>query len=469
MRLFLFTEQEYDTDMPPLHVVILAAGQGSRMKSALPKVLHKIAGLPMLHHVIGTARRLGAEHIHGVIGHGADLVRAETQGDDLQWVLQEQQLGTGHAVAQALPNLPDSARVLVLYGDVPLIRTETLQDLVAGIDDQTLGLLTVTLDNPDGYGRILRDSAGEVTAIVEQKDATTAQKQVCEVNTGILAVSAARLKSWLPQLSNRNAQGEYYLTDIIAMAVDEGMAVRVSQPDNAYEVQGVNNRLQLAELERWFQRQEADRLMTDGATLADPARVDVRGKLTIGNDILIDINVVFEGEVELADGVSIGPGCVIRDSRIAAGAVIHAHSIVDGAEVGAAAQVGPFARLRPGTRLAADTKVGNFVETKKAIVGEGSKINHLSYVGDASLGRNVNVGAGTITCNYDGVNKFQTVLGDDVFVGSNTALVAPVTVAEGATIGAGSTITRDINARELAVARGRQRNLADWVRPEKKS
>lgn len=469
MRLFLFTEQEHDTDMPPLHVVILAAGQGSRMKSARPKVLHKIAGLPMLHHVIGTARRLGADLIHGVIGHGADLVQAETPGDDLQWVLQEQQLGTGHAVAQTLPNLPDNARVLVLYGDVPLIRTDTLQSLVTGIDDQTLGLLTVTLDNPDGYGRILRDGAGEVTAIVEQKDATAEQKQVCEVNTGILAVSAARLKSWLPQLSNRNAQGEYYLTDIIAMAVGEGMAVRVNQPDNPYEVQGVNNRLQLAELERWFQRQEADRLMTEGATLADPGRVDVRGKLTIGNDILIDINVVFEGEVELADGVSIGPCCVIRDSRIAAGAVIHAHSIVDGAEVGVAAQVGPFARLRPGTRLAADTKVGNFVETKKAIVGEGSKISHLSYVGDASLGRNVNVGAGTITCNYDGVNKFQTVIGDDVFVGSNTALVAPVTVAEGATIGAGSTITRDINARELAVARGRQRNLADWARPEKKS
>ncbi len=455
--------------MPPLHVVILAAGQGSRMKSALPKVLHKIAGLPMLHHVIGTARRLGAEHIHSVIGHGADRVRAETLGDDLQWVLQEQQLGTGHAVAQVLPNLPDNARVLVLYGDVPLIRTETLQQLITGIDDDTLGLLTVTLDNPDGYGRILRDSAGKVTAIVEQKDANAEQRQVCEVNTGILAVSAARLKSWLPQLSNRNAQGEYYLTDIIAMAVDQGMAVRVSQPDNAYEVQGVNNRLQLAELERWVQRQEADRLMTEGATLADPARVDVRGKLTIGNDILIDINVVFEGDVELADGVSIGPGCVIRDSRIAAGAVVHAHSIIDGADVGAAAQVGPFARLRPGTRLAADTKVGNFVETKKAVIGEGSKINHLSYVGDAILGRNVNVGAGTITCNYDGVNKFETVLGDDVFVGSNTALVAPVTVAEGATIGAGSTITRDINARELAVARGRQRNLADWARPEKKS
>lgn len=455
--------------MPPLHVVILAAGQGSRMKSALPKVLHKIAGLPMLHHVIGTARRLGAENIHGVIGHGADQVRAETGGDDLQWVLQEQQLGTGHAVAQALPNLPDNARVLVLYGDVPLIMTDTLQQLVTGIDDDTLGLLTVTLANPDGYGRILRDNAGKVTAIVEQKDANAEQKQICEVNTGILAVSASRLKSWLPQLSNRNAQGEYYLTDIIAMAVDEGMAVRVNQPDNAYEVQGVNNRLQLAELERWFQGREADRLMTEGATLADPARVDVRGKLTIGNDILIDINVVFEGEVELADGVSIGPGCIIRNSRIAAGAVVHAHSIVDGAEVGAAAQVGPFARIRPGTRLAADTKVGNFVETKKAIVGEGSKISHLSYVGDAILGRNVNVGAGTITCNYDGVNKFETVLGDDVFVGSNTALVAPVKVADGATIGAGSTITRDINVGELAVARGRQRNLADWARPEKKS
>ncbi|MGM0768342.1 MAG: bifunctional UDP-N-acetylglucosamine diphosphorylase/glucosamine-1-phosphate N-acetyltransferase GlmU [Pseudomonadota bacterium] len=455
--------------MSPLHVVILAAGQGSRMKSALPKVLHGVAGRPMLHHVIATARQLGAAQIHAVIGHGADQVRAATPGEPVNWVLQQEQLGTGHAVAQALPDLPDDARVLVLYGDVPLTGTDTLEALVSAIDDDTLGLLTVTLDNPQGYGRIVRDDQGQVTAIVEQKDATDTQLQIREVNTGILAVSARRLKDWLPQLSNRNAQGEYYLTDIIAMAVEQGMQVSVSQPGNPFEVQGVNNRIQLAELERWYQRRQAERLMTEGATLADPARVDVRGNLTIGNDILIDVNVVFEGDVELGDGVSIGPGCVIRDAKIAAGADIKAHSVIEGAEIGSCAQIGPFARLRPGTRLADHTKVGNFVETKKAVVGEGSKINHLSYVGDASLGRNVNVGAGTITCNYDGVNKHQTVIGDGVFVGSNTSLVAPVTVAEGATIGAGSTITRDVSDGELAVARGRQRNIADWDRPVKKS
>lgn len=438
------------------------------MKSALPKVLHAVAGRPMLHHVIATARQLGAAQIHAVIGHGAEQVKAATANQPVNWVLQQEQLGTGHAVDQALPDLPDDARVLVLYGDVPLTSAATLEALVSTINNDTLGLLTVTLDDPQGYGRILRDDEGKVTAIVEQKDASASQLQIREVNTGILAVSARRLKAWLPQLSNRNAQGEYYLTDIIAMAVDHGMQVSVSQPANAFEVQGVNNRLQLAELERWYQRREADRLMTEGATLADPARVDVRGNLTIGNDILIDVNVVFEGDVELGDGVSIGPGCVIRDAKIAAGADIKAHSVIEGADIGSCAQIGPFARLRPGTRLAADTKVGNFVETKKAVVGEGSKINHLSYVGDASLGRNVNVGAGTITCNYDGVNKHQTVIGDGVFVGSNTSLVAPVTLAEGATIGAGSTITRDVSDRELAVARGRQRNIADWDRPVKK-
>ena len=318
-----------------------------------------------------------------------------------------------------------------------------------------------------GYGRIVRDANGDVQSIVEQKDASAEQQQIREVNTGILAVSAKHLKSWLPTLSNSNAQGEYYLTDIIAMAVDQGLRVSVSQPENPFEVQGVNNRLQLAELERWFQRRQADRLMTEGATLADPARVDVRGELSIGNDLWIDVNVVFEGKVSLGSNVSIGPGCVIKDATIADGAEIKAHSVIEGAVIGASAQIGPFARIRPGTELAANTKVGNFVETKKAIVGEGSKINHLSYVGDASLGRNVNVGAGTITCNYDGVNKYRTVLGDGVFVGSNTALVAPVTVAADATIGAGSTITRDVADHELAVARGRQRNIAGWEKPKK--
>ncbi len=454
--------------MTSLHVVILAAGQGSRMKSILPKVLHRIAGKPMLHHVMDTARKLGAAGIHGVIGHGAEDVKAVTPAADVQWALQEQQLGTGHAVAQALPALPDDARVLILYGDVPLTRPETLEALASQVSEDSLGLLTVTLDNPDGYGRILRNEKGQVTAIVEQKDATAEQKAITEVNTGILAVSARHLKEWLPRLSNSNAQGEYYLTDVIAMAANNGVSISVAQPGNEYEVQGVNNRVQLAELERWYQRQEANRLMTEGATLADPARVDVRGNLSVGQDVLIDINVVFEGDVSLANAVSIGPNCVIRNATIGPGTRVEANSVIDGADIGGGAQIGPFARLRPGTRLADRTKVGNFVETKKAEVGEGSKINHLSYVGDAILGRNVNVGAGTITCNYDGVNKHQTVLGDGVFVGSNTSLVAPVSLAENVTIGAGSTITRNVEAGELAVARGRQRNIENWERPVKK-
>lgn len=453
--------------MSPLHVVILAAGQGSRMKSSLPKVLHPVAGKAMLHHVVDTAKQLGAEKIHTVIGHGADQVRASLEDDSVNWVLQTEQLGTGHAVAQALPALPDDARVLVLYGDVPLTRKDTLETMVADLDERNLALLTVDMDNPHGYGRIVRNEQGLVQAIVEQKDATAEQQQIQEVNTGILAVSARQLKQWLPALSNSNAQGEYYLTDIIAMAVDHGLSVTVSQPLNPFEVQGVNNRLQLAELERWYQRQQAERLMTEGASLADPARIEVRGELIIGNDLWIDVNAVFEGRVSLGNNVVIGPNCVIKDATIADGAEIKANSVIEGAVVGANAQIGPFARLRPGTELAANTKVGNFVETKKAVVGEGSKINHLSYVGDASLGRNVNVGAGTITCNYDGVNKHQTVLGDGVFVGSNTSLVAPVNVAEQATIGAGSTITRDISEGELAVARGKQRNIAGWDRPKK--
>ncbi|HTN32937.1 MAG TPA: bifunctional UDP-N-acetylglucosamine diphosphorylase/glucosamine-1-phosphate N-acetyltransferase GlmU [Marinobacter sp.] len=453
--------------MSPLHVVILAAGQGSRMKSALPKVLHAVAGRPMLHHVIATATQLGADKIHTVIGHGADQVRELTAEQPVNWVVQTEQLGTGHAVAQTLPDLPDNARVLVLYGDVPLTRCETLEAMVATLDESALALLTVTLDNPSGYGRIVRDDANKVVSIVEQKDANAAQLAIREVNTGILAVSARHLKAWLPALSNANAQGEYYLTDIIAMAVATGLKVNVSQPDNPFEVQGVNNRLQLSELERWYQRQQAERLMAEGATLADPARIDVRGELTIGNDILIDVNVVFEGKVEIGNNVSIGPGCVIKDARIADGAQIHPYSVIDGATIGIGAQIGPFARLRPGTELANNSKVGNFVETKKTIVGEGSKINHLSYVGDALLGSNVNVGAGTITCNYDGVNKYKTIIGDGVFVGSNTALVAPVTIAPQATIAAGSTITRDVADDELAVARSRQRNIPGWERPKK--
>ncbi|NWO06249.1 MAG: bifunctional UDP-N-acetylglucosamine diphosphorylase/glucosamine-1-phosphate N-acetyltransferase GlmU [Alteromonadaceae bacterium] len=453
--------------MTPLHVVILAAGQGSRMKSALPKVLHPVAGKPMLHHVVDTARQLGAAKIHTVIGHGADSVRASLPDASVNWVMQTEQLGTGHAVAQALPDLPDDARVLVLYGDVPLTAQSTLEAMVSDLNENNLALLTVDMANPHGYGRIVRNAAGQVQAIVEQKDASAEQQEITEVNTGILAVSAKHLKTWLPTLSNRNAQGEYYLTDIIAMAGEKGLSVTVSQPLNPFEVQGVNNRVQLAELERWYQRQQANHLMTEGATLADPARLDVRGEVIIGNDLWIDVNVVFEGKVTLGSNVSIGPGCVIKDATIADGATIKANSVIEGASVGANAEVGPFARLRPGTELAANTKVGNFVETKKAVIGEGSKINHLSYVGDTSMGRNVNVGAGTITCNYDGVNKHQTVMGDGVFVGSNSSLVAPVTLGKEATIGAGSTITRDVGDNELSVARGKQRNITGWERPKK--
>ena len=453
--------------MNPLHVVILAAGQGSRMKSSLPKVLHQIAGRPMLQHVINTAKALGAEKIHTVIGHGAEQVRSVIADDSIHWVLQEQQLGTGHAVAQALPELPDEANVLVLYGDVPLTRTETLSTLVGNLDSHGLGLLTVTMDDPNGYGRIVRNADDQVVAIVEHKDASAEERAIREVNTGILATSAANLKKWLPALSNSNAQGEYYLTDIIGMAAAEAQGIAVNQPDNTQEVQGVNNRVQLAELERWFQLQQAERLMLDGATLADPARVDVRGDLSIGNDVYIDINVVFEGRVTLGDNVCIGAGCVIRNASIGTGTEVHPHSVIEDSAVGQNAQIGPFARLRPGNTLADNTKIGNFVEVKKTLLGEGSKINHLSYVGDATVGSKVNVGAGTITCNYDGVNKYQTVIGDGVFVGSNTSLVAPVTVSEGATIGAGSTITKDVADNELAVARGRQRNIADWERPKK--
>lgn len=451
-----------------IDVLILAAGQGSRMKSALPKVLHRLAGRPLAQHVVDRAQGLEADRIHLVIGHGAEQVRSGLKGDNLVWAVQEQQLGTGHAVAQALPNIPDATTVLILYGDVPLTGEQTLRELLAVATSGKLGLITVRLANPAGYGRIVRDAQGQIQAIVEHKDANAEQLAIDEVNTGIMAVSSDLLKRWLPQLSNSNAQGEYYLTDIIAMAVQDDVAVSAVHPNCEEEVMGVNNRLQLAELERWFQRQEAERLMTAGVTLADPARIDVRGTLDCAQDVEIDVNVVFEGEVSIASGVRIGPNCVIRNSRIEAGAEVLANCVIEDAIIGPQAHVGPFARIRPGTVLAEAAKVGNFVETKNTKVGKGSKINHLSYVGDAELGTNVNVGAGTITCNYDGVNKHKTVIGNGAFVGSNTALVAPVTLGEGATVGAGSTITKDVAADQLAVARGQQRNISGWQRPTKK-
>ncbi|MYL25938.1 MULTISPECIES: bifunctional UDP-N-acetylglucosamine diphosphorylase/glucosamine-1-phosphate N-acetyltransferase GlmU [Halomonadaceae] len=447
----------------PLHIVVLAAGQGSRMKSSLPKVLHSLAGQPLLHHVLEAGRSLGPDGLHVVVGHGADQVREQTPGNDIHWVIQKEQLGTGHAVAQALPGIPETARVLVLYGDVPLTSADTLSRLAGVISRDSLGLLTVNLPDPAGYGRILRDSRGTVTGIVEQKDATPEQLVITEVNTGLLGAPAERLKQWLPALSSNNAQGEYYLTDIIALGRQEGLGIEVSQPDEPEEVQGVNNRAQLAELERWFQRQQALLLMAGGATLADPSRVDVRGHLETGQDVVIDVNTVFEGAVVLGDRVQIGPGVVLRNCRLDSDVRVDAHSVIEGARVDQGAVIGPFARLRPDALVGRDARVGNFVEIKKSSIGEGAKVNHLSYVGDTTMGAGVNVGAGTITCNYDGTSKHHTTIRDGAFIGSNTSLVAPVTLGERSLVGAGSTITRDVADRELAVARGRQRNIPDWV------
>ncbi|HSH56974.1 MAG TPA: bifunctional UDP-N-acetylglucosamine diphosphorylase/glucosamine-1-phosphate N-acetyltransferase GlmU [Halomonas sp.] len=449
-----------------LDVVILAAGQGTRMRSTLPKVLHRLAGKPMVRHVIDTAAGLGAERTHVVVGHGAEKVRETLADCRVHFALQAEQKGTGHAVAQALDGL-GNGKVLVLYGDVPLIQRATLERLLEGVDDDHLGLLTVTLDDPDGYGRILRNAEGEAVAIVEHKDASESERAVRECNTGIMAMTASQLRRWLPRLSADNAQGEYYLTDIIAMAAAEGVRVVTAQPGDPVEVEGVNNRLQMARLERAHQQAIAERLMTEGVALADPSRLDVRGTLRCGHDVEIDVGCLFEGEVELGEGVRIGPHCVIRNSHIGAESVIEPHSVIEGAVIAGRSTIGPFARLRPGSRLAVGAKVGNFVETKNVEVGEGSKINHLSYVGDARLGRGVNVGAGTITCNYDGVNKHHTEIGDDAFIGSNTALVAPVSIGRGVTVGAGSTVAKDVPDNALAVTRARQVTKADWPRPRK--
>jgi bifunctional UDP-N-acetylglucosamine pyrophosphorylase/glucosamine-1-phosphate N-acetyltransferase len=449
-------------------VVILAAGQGSRMKSALPKVMHKLAGKAMVQHVVDSACALAPEALHLVIGHEGEQVEQAMAGQSLNVVWQREQLGTGHAVAQAMPAIGQDSVVLVLYGDVPLTRPETLEQLVKIAAQGDLGLLTVTLEDPTGYGRIVRNAMGDVVAIVEHKDASEQQKLIREVNTGILALPSAALHEWLPRLSANNAQGEYYLTDVIAMAAEEGMRVRAIQPDAEQEVQGVNNRQQLAQLERWYQQQQAEALMAEGVTLADPARIDIRGELKAGRDVLIDINCVFEGKVVLGEGVEVGPNCLIRNAVIGAGCRIEANSLIDGATVGDNAQIGPFARLRPGTELAQGGKIGNFVETKKARIGAGSKINHLTYIGDAEIGCEVNVGAGTITCNYDGVNKSLTRIGDGAFIGSNSSLVAPVEIGAGATVGAGSTVTKAVADNQLAVARGKQINLDNWARPQKK-
>lgn len=437
------------------------------MKSALPKVLHPVGGRPMLAHVLETARAIGAARCHVVHGHGADAVRSAFAGEkNLNWVLQAQQLGTAHAVQQAMPDVPDDALAIVLYGDTPLISADTLRQLLAA-SANTLGLLTVQLGNPKGYGRILR-KAGKVGGIVEENDASAAQKKITEVNTGVMAAPAKRLRGWLAKVKNNNAKKEFYLTDIVALAVKDKLKVQTVSAPGAEEVEGVNDRLQLAQMERVYQRLQAQRLMRDGLYLADPARFDLRGTLRHGRDVRIDINVVIEGDCELGDNVSIGPHCVLKDVKLGAGTEVAAHSILESAVTGANAHVGPFARLRPGTELGEGARIGNFVETKKAKVGKGSKINHLSYVGDATLGDDVNVGAGTITANYDGVNKHNTVIGDEARIGSNAVLVAPVSIGRRATIGAGSVISKNAPEGQLTVARTKQFTVPGWTRPEKK-
>jgi len=451
-----------------LDIVILAAGKGTRMRSSKPKVLHTLAGKAFVSHVIDRARELKADGVKVIVGHGAEEVEACVAAPGIEFVRQTQQLGTGHAVQQVMPLLTAESTVLILYGDVPLIKTATLEALCQKVSDQAMALLTVTLNDPSGYGRIVRDN-GAVVAIVEQKDATADQLAITEINTGVMAVKGHHLLEWLPALKNDNAQGEYYLTDIIAMARNAGINIETASPETESEVMGVNNRLQQAELERIYQQDLANQLMVDGVTLLDPARFDCRGKITAGEDCVIDINCVFDGDVQLGNNVRIGPNCLLKDCRVGDNTQILANSIIESSDVSSGCNIGPFARLRPGSKLEENAKVGNFVETKKTIVGKGSKINHLSYVGDAELGSGVNVGAGTITCNYDGVNKHKTQIGDSVFVGSNTALVAPVVIASGTTIGAGSTVTRNSKDNQLVVARSRQVNIDGWQRPVKKT
>lgn len=451
-----------------LSVVVLAAGKGTRMKSALPKVLHPIAGTPMVQRIINTVEQIGADAINLVYGHGGDLLKNTVTGDNLNWCLQAEQLGTGHAVRQAVDNISDTDDVLILVGDAPLIKPATLERLLAAKSQADLALLTVNLDDATGMGRIIRDG-DNITAIVEHKDATDEQREIKEINTGMMVIPGADLKRWLGQLRNDNAQGEYYLTDVIAMAASEGKQIRAAHPERIYEVEGVNNRVQLSALERAHQLEQAEAAMLAGATLADPSRFDVRGELTVGNDVNIDINFVAQGSVSLGSNVKIGANCVLIDCQIGDNTVIEANSIVEQARVDANCTVGPFARLRPGAVMCDGAKVGNFVEMKKTTLGRGSKANHLTYLGDAQVGENANIGAGTITCNYDGVNKSKTVIGDNAFIGSNSSLVAPINIGKTATVGAGSVVNKDVEEKQLAVARGKQRNIDGWQRPVKKS
>ncbi|REF25539.1 UDP-N-acetylglucosamine pyrophosphorylase /glucosamine-1-phosphate N-acetyltransferase [Xenorhabdus cabanillasii] len=453
-------------------VVILAAGKGTRMYSDLPKVLHLLAGKPMVQHVIDTAMALGAQQVHLVYGHGGDLMKQtlssqKIANQKLNWVLQAEQLGTGHAMQQAAPHFADDEDILILYGDVPLIAKDTLERLIEAKPEGGIGLLTAILDNPTGYGRIIREN-GEVTGIIEQKDATDEQRKINEINTGILVANGGDLKRWLSKLENNNAQGEYYLTDVIALAHKEGRQIKAVHPSRLSEMEGVNNRLQLSALERIYQSEQAEKLLLAGVMLLDPARFDLRGTLEHGRDIIIDTNVIIEGHVVLGNNVQIGSGCILKNCVIGDGVVISPYTVIEDSEIGSECTVGPFARLRPGSKLAEKAHVGNFVEMKKSSLGKGSKAGHLTYLGDSEIGNNVNIGAGTITCNYDGVNKFRTIIGDDVFVGSDSQFVAPVKVDKGATIGAGTTVTKDVAENELVISRVRQTHIQGWKRPVKK-
>ena len=450
-----------------LSTIILAAGQGTRMRSSLPKVLQPLAGRPLLAHVVECAAALEADDVCVVYGHGAEAVRNEFPGDALRWALQAEQLGTGHAVQQAMPETPDKNRVLILFGDVPLLTPGTCQRLLDETPDSDVAVLTVDMEDPTGYGRIIREN-GNVSCIVEEKDAGPEEKTVREINTGVLLCPAAKLKGWLDNLGNDNAQGEYYLTDAIAMAVNDGVIVHGVKADSWIEVMGINDKKQLAEVERALQARLVDELMKEGVGFADPARVDIRGTLKCGTDVFIDVNAVFEGDVELGDGVTIESNNLVRDTKLGAGTVLHSNCHLEGATTGNNCEIGPFARMRPGAELANNVKVGNFVEIKKSTVADGSKVNHLTYIGDTEIGKMVNVGAGTITCNYDGANKYKTRIGDGAFIGSGVELVAPVEIGAGATVGAGSTITKNVEDNQLALGRSRQKVVPGWKKPAKK-
>ncbi len=455
------------TNQRPLHIIILAAGKGTRMHSSVPKVLHQLAGAPLLEHVVSTAKKLNPSQIHVVVGHGKQQVESAFEGEKIKFVDQAEQLGTGHAVQQAINAIDNDSNCLVLYGDVPLIAESTLQSLVNSIDSFSLALLTSIVDDPTGYGRILRDETNSACGIVEQKDATIEQCAINEINTGFLCARTEKLKTWLQQIDNDNAQKEFYLTDIVKLAHDAGEPINTLQPTSNNEIIGINNRVELAKVERIYQLSKAEQFMKSGVTVVDPNRLDIRGEVSIAEDTIIDVNCVIIGKTEIDANVTIHPNCVISNSKIGSGTTIHANTVIENAIIGTSVNVGPFARIRPGTELGDEVRIGNFVETKNAKLKAGAKANHLSYVGDSEVGSNTNIGAGVITCNYDGANKHKTKIGNDVFVGSDSQLVAPVTIEDGATIGAGSTITNNVEKNQLAISRSRQRQIDGWKRPSK--